>query len=136
MKSRFEVVTFANPAVTVLRPGTIWGGLSKGLPNRVHTVINRMLTDPDFSVAPHTEPFFTCHIGHIVGTLQWVIETGGHCYKGLVRPVADDFYPTTGEKLSKGWRPPGYSTEPVPASLRIEEPPMKLYEDYYFGDTP
>lgn len=132
-KRRFELLTAGDDHVTVIRPGTIWGGLSETLPNRTQTVINKMLTS-DWLPEPLWEPFFTCHIDIIVNIIQALLVAPDHRDAGLIRTATDTFIPITGADLAGGWRPPGYAVEPVPDKIHPECHPMELYEAYYFGE--
>lgn len=129
LKRRFERV---RPfGTTVVRPGTVWGALSETLPNRCHTVVNRMLIDSQWLPEPLEEPFFTCQYAFLERVVVDLVERPQTVWQGLVVPLTDTLVPITGAKLAGGWRPQGYASEAVPRGLEMGEHPMEAYRRYY-----
>lgn len=117
---------------TILRPGTVWGGLAPSLPNRTHTLLNRMLVQPQWRPEPHTDPFFTCNMKRVVHAVTELIEEPRHAWSGLTIPLVDQKSPITGKQIVEGWRPQGWSKEMNRANtVLMGKHPMELYRQYY-----
>lgn len=133
MKLRAERKLLAlSEDVTVVRPGTVWGGLAPGRPNRVHTLVNRLLLEPDLTIFPGQEPFYTTHMPRLVGELERLIRAR----RTGIMQCTDYTTPTNGALMKAGHRPRLFDMEAgltdAPAILAEKtQHPMDLYAEYY-----
>lgn len=131
-KARFESIR--PRGTTVVRPGTVWGMLDMELPNRTHTIVNRMIVDSAWMPSPGNQPFFTCAMRWLIPRVVSLIVNPDHVMRGLILPVTDQERPITGAALAGGLRPAGFEAEPNPGITELGEHPMELYERYYFPE--
>lgn len=144
MKRRFEQLAMSHERPpTIIRPGTVWGSLddSGALPNRVHTVVNRMLVQPDWRPEPLEESFFTCRYRTLEHVVVDLVEKPDHAWGSTIVPVTDTILPITGKLLAEEGRAPvsgqvwELEKKHSPHLTDLGEHPMRAYERYYLqGD--
>lgn len=118
--------------ISIVRAGTVWGGLLPGRPNRVQTIINRLILEPGLEIFPGQESFYTTHLPRLVGELERSAHTR---WRGL-KTVTDSPEPINGALLRAGRRPRLFDLEKDLTNVEMvlaenTRHPMGLYAEYY-----
>jgi nucleoside-diphosphate-sugar epimerase len=125
-KRRAEAQLFSSlhfQKVSVLRLGTLFGGLERGYPNRIHTVPNRYCIGRGDIPAD-----FSSYVTDVVQSVGNVVDLITYPYKGTVRNAITGAGPVDAPRLKTLLTE--YRRDDLPDL--DDRHPMEVMEEYYF----
>jgi nucleoside-diphosphate-sugar epimerase len=118
-------------SLCIIRPGTVWGWLRAGLPNRVHTVPNRYLLTGELPDGFYSS--YICSMGSLVDTIAAALVAPDSQFKQVLN-VVDPPTPVNRLQLADAVGPKFFPEEVEGIGLDGEHP-MEIYRKYYLGQA-